>query len=73
MCESTYAYFRCRQKHEQAGEDGLRLMEIRTCAIARQARVTCDLANREDVHETASDDPDEDCAECKGDTPPTTP
>lgn len=73
MCENIHAYFRCRRIHEQRGEDGLRLVEIRTCGIARQRRVTCDENNREDVHETGSDDPEDNCPACKGETPPTTP
>lgn len=73
MCENIHACSKCRQKHEQIGKDGLRLIEIRTCAQARQANVSYDAANLENLHQKGSDDAESDCVECKGETPPTSP
>lgn len=72
MCEDIYARFRCAQKHEEEGGDGTKKKHILQCALAQQIQVSCP-EPRDQVHDTSEDDPEEDCPECKGDTPPETP
>ena len=69
MCEDIYAKFKCHEKHEEAGEDGTKKKHILKCVQGTQA--TC--AVRTSVHDTSEDDLENECPECKGETPPETP
>ncbi|KXS98406.1 hypothetical protein AC579_1384 [Pseudocercospora musae] len=73
MCTNVYAEFKCKDKHENNDEDPLRIKYIAMCTTARNAnpRVIC--RQRDNEHVVDEDDSEEDCPECKGDTPPETP
>lgn len=75
MRSNAYAYFSCRAKHESRDEDDLRLKYIAMCTVARNRdpRVVCGPAARDNQHDTGDGEEDEECPECKGDTPPETP
>jgi len=73
MCTNVYAYFKCRDEHEQRQEDGRRFKYLAMCDIARNdnPRIMC--LQRVDEHVLNEDDTEEDCPECKGETPPQSP
>lgn len=72
MCEDNVARFKCAAKHEERDEDPLRLVYIARCTPSRVGQLpTC--AQRGRAHDTGNDNEDENCSECKGDTPPETP
>jgi hypothetical protein len=76
MCQNIYARFRCSDMHNEIeGNDGLKLKHIARCDIARQSPTgaACPPAQREDVHIMQEDKPEENCPECRGETPSETP
>jgi hypothetical protein len=75
MCYDVVAEFKCADKHEQAGEDRLRFKHIARCTTASQSPtgISCPPALRDREHVLQEDDPEENCSECKGETPPETP
>lgn len=72
MCDDVVARFKCAPKHEERGEDPLRLKYIARCTTARQNGLP-NCRDRDRAHDAGDDMPDEDCPECKGETPPETP
>ncbi|KAF2245218.1 hypothetical protein BU26DRAFT_522317 [Trematosphaeria pertusa] len=74
MCQNVYAEFRCADTHEQRGEDRTRLKHIARCDTALNSPTgqSC-LDPRDNVHIVQEDEPDINCPECRGETPPETP
>jgi hypothetical protein len=75
MCYDVVAEFRCADRHEQAGEDRRRLKHIVRCGTALQTTTgaTCPPPLRTTEHVLQEDEPEQDCPECKRETPPETP
>jgi hypothetical protein len=74
MCQRVYAIFgKCQEKHEQNGEDALKMKHVARCGDAIRDGTTCPQHTWEDVHVLQEDEPNEECPECKGQTPPQTP
>lgn len=73
MCDDGVAEYACADRHEARGEDRTRMKEIKRCLAAQHARVSCPPAQRGRAHDWQDDDPDEDCPECRGETPPESP
>jgi len=71
MCQNVRAVFRCAERYDQRGEHIDRLKHIARCDQARETNHMCE--EREEVHILQEDEPDDDCPECKGETPPETP
>ena len=73
MCEDAVAEFKCADRHEERGEDRERLKEIKRCKDSRESETGAACAVRGKAHDWQDDDPDRDCPECRGETPPETP
>lgn len=71
MCQNVRAIFRCEERHALRGEHIDRFKHIARCDEAQASGQMCQV--REEVHIIQEDDPDDDCPECKGETPPETP
>ena len=72
MCDNLYIVRRCYRFHEGRGEWGARLDSIVLCSVAEAAGVTCQ-PPLGSIHRYQEDLMEQDCAECKGETPPVTP
>jgi hypothetical protein len=73
MCDKVYAEYACADKHESNGEERTRLKHIVRCDQAVQRQMTCHEQNMGAAHILQEDEPDEDCPECRGETPPESP
>ncbi|KAH9222680.1 hypothetical protein DL95DRAFT_380396 [Leptodontidium sp. 2 PMI_412] len=73
MCDDGVAEFACTDRHEARGEDRARLKEIKRCLAGEHAGVSCSPNQRGRAHDWQDDGPDQDCPECRGETPPETP
>ena len=74
MCQDVNAVFQCFAKHQDLNNpEGLVLKHIARCDTAVQAGITCPPGQRDIAHILQEDEPDKDCPECRGETPPETP
>ena len=73
MCDDAFAEYKCADMHEQRGEQRIRLSHIMRCAQASNSESGAACAVRTEAHDTQDDDPNKDCPECRGETPPATP
>jgi hypothetical protein len=73
MCDDVVAQFQCAERHEARGEDPLRFKHhVRCLPVVCSGGQLCPHP-RDRVHVLQEDEPDMDCAECRGETPPETP
>lgn len=74
MCQDVNAVFRCVVRHQTIDNpEGLVLKHIARCDAAIQARTSCPPGQRVIAHILQEDEPENDCPECRGETPPETP
>lgn len=73
MCDDAVARYACAATHEARGEEPERFKDIRRCLAAQHAGVTCSPDQRGRAHDWQDDDPSQECAECRGESPPITP
>lgn len=73
MCDDAVAEYACADHHEARGEDRTRLKEIHKCLAAQNSTTGVACAARGRSHDWQDDEPDKDCPECRGETPPETP
>lgn len=74
MCYDVVARFRCAPTHEDRNEDPRRFKHHARCqAVIQSGGALCPPAQRQVEHVLQEDDDDENCAECRGETPPETP
>jgi hypothetical protein len=72
MCDKVYVEFACADWHESRGEDRARVSHTEKCFPAHQrGEGTC--VPQGEVVDTNQNDPDQNCPECRGETPPETP
>jgi hypothetical protein len=73
MWDKVYVEFACADLHQSRGEDRSRFSRIEKCYQAHQAgRGTCNPPLQE-VIDPNQNDPDQNCPEGRGETPPETP
>ena len=74
MCYDVLARFRCAPNHENRGEDPLRFKHYTRCQpVVTSGGALCPAPQRTTEHVLQEDDDDQDCLECRGETPPETP
>jgi len=73
MCDDVVARFQCAEKHEERGEDPLRMKYHAMCDTSRNNNAPICAAPRDRTHVLQEDEDDKDCPECRGETPPETP
>jgi len=72
MCDKVYAEFACADYHEARQEARERLKHIDKC-FASRGGPTCNENAMDSVIDRGEDEPDMECPECRGETPPETP
>ena len=73
MCEDALAVYACADVHEGRGEDRERVKHINRCQTAIRSETGAACFNRGRSHDWQDDDENQNCPECRGETPPQTP
>jgi hypothetical protein len=73
MCDDVFAEFACAARHAERGEERTRLKHIARCQRAIHSETGQACADRDNAHVAQEDEPEKDCPECRGETPPETP
>ncbi|KAF2179328.1 hypothetical protein K469DRAFT_716329 [Zopfia rhizophila CBS 207.26] len=73
MCQNVRARFACSTWHASLGDEATRIKHIAQCRTAIARGQSCPENQRTHNHVLQEDEPDQNCPECRGETPPETP